>query len=397
MVDYAVQIIFLHVTWLFKRFSKEDAQDATKVDLLCTRRDTALQTFSPLFLGETTNTANAVRRQAFISFINTHVLFAKRAEGRGGAPASDVCSVAVPDEIQHRLGGAFQAAIERYASVMETRSAGQEESQQRESYYSSKHMTIILIQSAARELTPDKIQEDLHFFQLVSVFVGAIRCGVLEVEHAKEPLAHYSRFGPTYDSIVKKLVDVLRDEGIYNREADAVQHVAGSALQQSFNIFLDSEEDEPTAPLALARVIATAFVIHGSQFAILRQLHPSDVCDFHLEALDFVSRKFSTTVKQEGNARNKEQKSRLTRKKWAVLTFFKVLVPLLGPVTGKDALKIKAHLEDVIDSSGVQLTTNKGWDGYRAYEKRLIGIASKDPNVKMMASKKVVERENTEG
>ncbi|OXG45753.1 cohesin complex subunit SA-1/2 [Cryptococcus neoformans Bt120] len=379
MVDYAVQIIFLHVTWLFKRFSKEDAQDATKVDLLCTRRDTALQTFSPLFLGETTNTANAVRRQAFISFINTHVLFAKRAEGRGGAPASDVCSVAVPDEIQHRLGGAFQAAIERYASVMETRSAGQEESQQ------------------PRELTPDEIQEDLHFFQLVSVFVGAIRCGVLEVEHAKEPLAHYSRFGPTYDSIVKKLVDVLRDEGIYNREADAVQHVAGSALQQSFNIFLDSEEDEPTAPLALARVIATAFVIHGSQFAILRQLHPSDVCDFHLEALDFVSRKFSTTVKQEGNARNKEQKSRLTRKKWAVLTFFKVLVPLLGPVTGKGALKIKAHLEDVIDSSGVQLTTNKGWDGYRAYEKRLIGIASKDPNVKMMASKKVVEREDTEG
>lgn len=85
----------------------------------------------------------------------------------------------------------------------------------------------------------------------------------------------------------------------------------------------------------------------------------------------------------------------MTRKKWAVLTFFKMLIPLLGPVTGKDALKIKAHLEDVIDSSGVQLTTNKGWDGYRAYEKRLIGIASKDPNVKM-ASKRVVEREGTE-
>lgn len=256
-------------------------------------------------------------------------------------------------------------------------------------------MTIILIKSAVLELTPDEIQEDFHFFQLVSVFVGAIRCGVLEVEHAKEPLAHYGRFGPTYDAIVKKLIDVLRDEGIYNKEADTVQHVAGSALQQSFNIFLDSEEDEPIAPLALARVIATAFVIHGSQFAVLRQLHPSDVCDFHLEALDFVSRKLSTTVKQEGNARNKEQKSRLTKKKWAVLTFFKMLIPLLGPVTGKDALKIKAHLEDVIDSSGVQLTTNKGWDGYRAYEKRLIGIASKDPNVKM-ASKKVVEREGTE-
>ena len=63
------------------------------------------------------------------------------------------------------------------------------------------------------------------------MFVGAIRCGVLEVDHAKEPLAHYGRFGATYDAIVKKLVDVLRDEGIYNKEADTVQHVAGFALQ----------------------------------------------------------------------------------------------------------------------------------------------------------------------
>lgn len=131
MVDYAVQIIFLHVTWLFKRFTKEDTQDATRVDLLSTRRDIALQTFNQLFLGETTNTASAVRCQAFISFINTHVLFTKRAEGRGGAPASDVCSVAMPDEVQHRLGGTFQAVIEKYASVVETRSAGREESQQR--------------------------------------------------------------------------------------------------------------------------------------------------------------------------------------------------------------------------------------------------------------------------
>jgi cohesin complex subunit SA-1/2 len=74
-------------------------------------------------------------------------------------------------------------------------------------------------------------QTELLFLQLVSVFVAAIRTGVLEVEHAKEPLAHYGRFGPTYDAIVKKLVDVLRDEGIYNRESDMVQAVASMALQ----------------------------------------------------------------------------------------------------------------------------------------------------------------------
>lgn len=74
-------------------------------------------------------------------------------------------------------------------------------------------------------------QTELLFLQLVSVFVAAIRTGVLDVEHAKEPLAHYGRFGPTYDAIVKQLVDVLRDEGIYNRESDMVQAVASMALQ----------------------------------------------------------------------------------------------------------------------------------------------------------------------
>lgn len=92
-----------------------------------------------------------------------------------------------------------------------------------------RHVTVVDLSLGDPQL--DKIQQEIAFLQLVSSFVGAIRCAVLEVDHAKEPLAHYGRFGPTYDAIVKKLVDVLRDEGIYNKEADTVRHVAGSALQ----------------------------------------------------------------------------------------------------------------------------------------------------------------------
>ena len=73
--------------------------------------------------------------------------------------------------------------------------------------------------------------QEMVFLQLTSVFVGAIRCGVLDVEHAKEPLAHYGRISATFDAVARKLVDVLRDEGIYNEEATTVQHVASSALQ----------------------------------------------------------------------------------------------------------------------------------------------------------------------
>ena len=77
----------------------------------------------------------------------------------------------------------------------------------------------------------EKLQNEFVFLQVASVFVGAMRCGVLDVSHAKEPMAYYGRFGPTYDAIIRKLVDVLRDEGIYNKEADTVQNVVGSALQ----------------------------------------------------------------------------------------------------------------------------------------------------------------------
>lgn len=83
--------------------------------------------------------------------------------------------------------------------------------------------------------------QEMVFLQLTSVFVGAIRCGVLDVEHAKEPLAHYGRISATFDAVARKLVDVLRDEGIYNEEATTVQHVASSALQSvsfSFRILV---------------------------------------------------------------------------------------------------------------------------------------------------------------
>jgi hypothetical protein len=81
------------------------------------------------------------------------------------------------------------------------------------------------------DFSPEKASSEIQFLQLVAVFVGAIRCGVLDSDHAKEPLAHCGRFGATYDAVVKKLVDVLRDEGIYNRDSDTVVAISVEALQ----------------------------------------------------------------------------------------------------------------------------------------------------------------------
>lgn len=62
--------------------------------------------------------------------------------------------------------------------------------------------------------------------------MAAIRCGALDVTQAKEALAHYARFGATFDAVVRKLVDVLRDRGIYNHDAEVVRAVAAEALQR---------------------------------------------------------------------------------------------------------------------------------------------------------------------
>lgn len=244
----------------------------------------------------------------------------------------------------------------------------------------------------------EKAQHELIFLQLVSVFVGAIRCSVLDVEQAREPLSHYGRFGPTYDAIVKKLVDPLRDEGIYNKESTTVQHIAASALssvsysvlwfclahKQCFDLFLDTGDDEPTATIALAKLLASAFIVQGNHFVVLRQLHPDDVHDFHLVCIDTVSRKITSAVRSLKSAKAKSAKDHASQRVAQTLTFFKALVHLLGPVTGQDAVKIRDHLEETIQGTGASITSNRQWDGYRMYEKRLMSIASKDPNVRVV-------------
>jgi hypothetical protein len=64
-------------------------------------------------------------RQAFIAYVNVHILFSSKSEN--ALPAAQACPLVMPSEIQSRLGGAFQAAVERYATDKEIN--GEEESQ----------------------------------------------------------------------------------------------------------------------------------------------------------------------------------------------------------------------------------------------------------------------------
>lgn len=278
-------------------------------------------------------------------------------------PAARLAVLDMPTDKQHKLGGAFQAVVERYASDLDDSPEEDED-----------------------DLSLASAQREVVFLQLVAVFVGAVRCGVLDVELAKEPLAHYGRFGSTYDALVKKLVDVLRDEGIFNKQADTVQHVVSEALQNSFTTFMESEDEEPDATTALARLAASAFVVHGTHFTVLKQIRPDDVCDLHIASLDWLFRKVSSLVKQQASQDSREGKGRVATQRARVLLFLRPLALLLGPIAGRDALRIRAHLEKAVDDTGAANQIRSAAP-YRAYEKRLVAIAGKDSGLKVAQKK----------
>lgn len=165
-----------------------------------------------------------------MAYVNTHILFSPKSPNL--LPAAQACPLVIESETQHRLGGAFQAVVERYASDKET--ADDDEEDHDPNTEQGKLCSQISIRAEANfrsEMTPETAGAEILFLQLVAVFVGAIRCGVLDSDHAKEPLAHCGRFGATYDAIARKLVIVLRDEGIYNMDPETIVAVSTEALQ----------------------------------------------------------------------------------------------------------------------------------------------------------------------
>jgi len=143
-------------------------------------------------------------------------------------------------------------------------------------------------------------------------------------------------------------------------------------------------------------VIATAFTVQGNHFTILKQIHPSDVADLHISSIDYVSRQIGNAVKAEKNGKSKAAKERAQSKIAQSVTFFRALINLLGPVTGRDAIKIREHLDEAVNSSGAKVGLGKNWEAYRSYEKRLLTIASKDPEVRIVPQKKKAAAQETE-
>ena len=171
-------------------------------------------------------------------------------------------------------------------------------------------------------------------------------------------------------------------------------------ILQSFNAFMDTDKDEPLATNALAKVIASAFVVQGTHFTVLRQINPTDAADLHLAALDYLSKKLLVYDKQmqpRKSPAGKNVKDNAMRRMAQALSFFKALILLLGPINSRDALRIRETLEKKIRDGGAKVTASKAWEAYKAYERRLFTIISKDPTVKIVAQTKPAETDGEAG
>lgn len=63
MIEYSIQVVFLHIAWSFKNFSIEDKDDAMRVSALEEKRDRAVELFGRLALKEMSNATVSVKRQ----------------------------------------------------------------------------------------------------------------------------------------------------------------------------------------------------------------------------------------------------------------------------------------------------------------------------------------------
>lgn len=104
--------------------------------------------------------------------------------------------------------------------------------------------------------------------------------------------------------------------------------------------------------------------------------------DLHVANIDWIFKKFAALVKQQSQAKDSDGKRRAAAKRHQLMSYFKPLSHLVGPISGSDALKIRAHLEQVVEKCGAP-DAARSTAPYRNYEKRLVGAASKDSALKI--------------
>ncbi|EJD02028.1 uncharacterized protein FOMMEDRAFT_124206 [Fomitiporia mediterranea MF3/22] len=387
MVERALQLLSLHIIWKARHFirtpgtstDKEQLQDAVHE-----QRDVLLGKLVEYAVGTQSNTLLGVRRAAFQNLLTLYVLFSAGSEGVGPeeSPLAPL-TLSMNDELQYRCAGFVQAEIERYAeelegdrpvppdenhdgsdlsSDVEQETPGAKLKQKKGRRKEELNEEPIVIKSKAL------LEQEYIFNTTLTSFLRALKAGVIHVRHGAILLAHYGRLGAAVDLSTKLMVDILREEGLAKGHGKLVVGVVVDALRESFTLLLDRIVETEVHALALARALVPCLVMRGAQLSIIRKLPSEYIVEIHTTLLSWITKKisaFETTKNKRGRTKS--------------ISFFRVLQHLLIGLDPSDALKIKAHLDQDIAMLGIEIPpTSKAWEPYRAYEKRLSNVTTKE-------------------
>lgn len=199
--------------------------------------------------------------------MNIHILFypSPATSPRGDALPTEPLSLQLEEEVQQRCAGYIQSSIEQYAELLADGSRAQDEEPESEHDDSSEGeepmptarggkgkgksnsktrvkssvppgafplastspiLTYVVDQAPTRAL----LEQEYHFMATVSTFLRAIRAGAVHIKHSDVLLANHGRLGPSFDLCTKVIIDVLREEGMYNDNGEIVVNVIQKAL-----------------------------------------------------------------------------------------------------------------------------------------------------------------------
>ncbi|KIJ16482.1 hypothetical protein PAXINDRAFT_113645 [Paxillus involutus ATCC 200175] len=390
MIEQGLHLLGLHIIW--KARNLPDAKDTSPDSqsfraTLREQRDSLLEKLVEYVVGQQSNTAEGVKRTAFQNLMNLHILFcsSQATAPDGQALPTAPLALQLDEEVQHRCAGFIQASIEQYAELLEDGSAAQEEQNESDHDDSSEEEPAPAVKNpkgtgkstskakakspAERSQPPPRplLEQEYQFMATVSTFLRAIRAGAVHVKHSDVLLANHGRLGPAFDLCTKVIIDVLREEGMYNDNGEIVVEVIKKALLESFSLVMDSVVKDEERTVNLAKQLASSFIIRGAQLAVVRKLDGKYIAKAHKDLL-------KETIKNISACEKSKNKKRLHT---AVL-FFKVLVPLLSAVESRDALAIKAHMDQLITDAKIEIKpTAKTWEPQRAYEKKLVAVMHK--------------------
>ncbi|KAH9974267.1 hypothetical protein BGW80DRAFT_1436857 [Lactifluus volemus] len=380
MIDQALNLLTLHVIWKAKRLPNDVPQspdDGRLGESFREQREALLKRLVEYAVGSQSNTTDGVRRAAFQNLLNLHILFCPSQDSEA---EDSPLSLTLDEEVQLRCAALVQAEVERFVDEVvvhsdtsdgsddEGASGGDDTTaKKRKSKKVNGARATGAPTSAGKQTTRAQLEREYVFMGVISTFLRAIRAGAIHPSHCAVLLTHHGRLGVAFDHCSKIVVDVLREEGMYKNHGDLVVDVVTSALKDSFTLLLEGIAHDEMHTVSLAKSLVPCIMMRGAQLAVVRKLDGEHIVAIHTQLLGWVAKRLGA---YESN-KNKNKRD-------ATILFFKALQPLLAPLESRDALTIKAYMDQVLAQAKVKVSaTSSIWEPQRAYERRLTNIMSK--------------------